>query len=255
MESFGVDVSFFGAEFQRGRDHFQQGPFQITFNNKWDFSNLVVGQSTGEVACSTRKRMREIGLVVPEPRSFRRFVSNQAFLDRIVSRICNGLVPLHLVVITSGESINPFNSYMIYHSSLSGFLHDIRKVLQLHELGGGYFYEGIRRFSSGPSRSSLRDGFSDYASAPFDSARSPSEAEELIQRLDDYVDLIGTPGKGELQLSDEQIYEALLLSSEVEVREIGGGVMLVQPEMPFRCLDSPFFGLLHAVCKSKRFLN
>jgi hypothetical protein len=71
-----------------------------------------------------------------------RYGENVRFVNDLVRVIARELNPEHLMVVTEGDKVNPLTFHMVYHAALSGYLFGVRKILQLHQYGGGYFYDG-----------------------------------------------------------------------------------------------------------------
>lgn len=119
-------------------------------------------------------------------------------------QIAAALKPQHQVLVTEGDRVNPLNFHEVYHAELSGFLFDAEKILQLHDYGGGYFYEGRGGDFDAPYNS-LRLNDSPYG----DFIRFREEAEEMKRQLDLFGTILGVAGLRETPLEEEEILEVI----------------------------------------------
>lgn len=131
-----VEYESFG--FALGHAARARGSHRVHFDDRKYFTPLVVDLSR----CPADSPEALTRLV--------KYGDNVKFVLTMFRKICNTLRPANMLIVTEGDRVNPANFHMVYHDRLSGFLFDVRKTLQLHRSGGGYFYEGQLRLRLGP---------------------------------------------------------------------------------------------------------
>ena len=227
-----VRAKYHGSEFLGdGEHHFSRGAFELSFENVRHFTNSTVRTMPGA-------RTDEL-----------RYVSNTGTLFGIFRHLISRL-PIEHAAVTVMAEICPVNFHMVFHDRISSFEWDVQKILQLHERGGGYFYEDMRSYSPGPFKLIAYDVGDTYSSVS-DVGRSEGEVAGLIQRLDGYSERLGIPDPGTRFLTDGEILETLVECPDIEVGEAGQGIYMIHPGTPFEFLTEPYFRLMERMIGKK----
>ncbi len=227
-----VDLSYYGAEFlPDGEHHFGRGAFVLSFEDVRHFTNSVVLYPPGVT-----------------PRQLR-FVSNVETLFGIFRHLVSHL-PIRHAAATVVAEVCPVNFHMVFHDCASAFENDVRKILLLHEQGGGYFYEGVKNHSLGPYKLIAYNVGNAYSSVS-DVGRSEGEVAQLIERLDGISERLGIPDPGTRLLTDGEILETLVECPGIEVGEAGEGIYMIHPGTPFEFLAEPYFRLMERMVGKK----
>ncbi len=218
-----------------GNDHFTQGEFELSFDDVREFTNSTLSLPPGVT-----------------PRQLR-FISNTQALFGIFRHLVSRLPIEHASARVMAE-VCPVNFHMVYHNRISAYENDVRKILQLHERGGGYFYEDIRSYSPGPYKLIAYDVGNAYSSVS-GVGRSEGEVAELIEKLDGFSKNLGIPDPGTRFLTDGEILETLVECPGIEVGEAGQGIYMIHPGTPFEFLTEPYFRLMERmIAKNGRVL-
>ncbi len=227
-----VSFSYNGPQFLGdGHHHFTQGAFKLSFDNVRHFTGSTIELPPGVT-----------------PRQLR-FISNAQTLFGIFRHLVSRLPIEHAAAWVMAE-VCPVNFHMVYHDRISAYENDVRKILQLHERGGGYFYEDVRSYSPGSYKLIAYDIGDTYSSVS-DVGRSEGEVAELIERLDGFSERLGIPDPGTRLLTDDEILETLVECPGIEVGEAGPGIYMIHPGTPFEFLTEPYFRLMERMIGKK----
>lgn len=227
-------VEYEAPTFDGGHRNKQLGPYHVLFDERRYFSPYAVDLSR----CPANSPDALV--------KFIRYGQNIDVPRDLFKQIAAVLKPQHQVLVTEGDRVNPLNFHMVYHAELSGFLWDAEKILQLHNYGGGYFYEGRGGDFDAPY-SSLRSNDSPYGNF----IRLCENAEELSRQLDLFTAVLGVAGLRETPLEDEEILEVVTSKEELDLETIDDGLYVMNPRFLFGYLDSLYLKLLDAAA-SKR---
>ncbi len=227
-----VSLRFNGPQFLGdGYYHFTHGAFKLSFDDVREFTNSILDLPPGVT-----------------PRQLR-FISNTQTLFGIFRHLVSRLPIEHAAAWVMAE-VCPVNFHMVYHDRISAYENDVRKILQLHERGGGYFYEDVRSYSPGSYKLIAYDIGDTYSSVS-DVGRSEGEVAELIERLDGFSERLGIPDPGTRLLTDDEILETLVECPGIEVGEAGQGIYMIHPSTPFEFLTEPYFRLMERMIGKK----
>lgn len=225
------DITHVGRDFERGYKFERSGPYQLYFDRIRHFDSHAIEFEKFHV---NPEFLRKIA----------RYGSNNDLVEGICKKIITAINPEHLMIVTEGDRVNPMNFHAVYHSRLSGHMFDVRKILQLHEKGGGYFYEGIHEFSDEPYKLNELN---------YGSLRNAAKVAELTNQLDSYVSVIGVPEANDIYLTDEEVFDTIMDCDDVDAEEIGGGIYLRHMNFLFGYIEAPYFQLLKRI--SKKFVG
>lgn len=208
--------------FDGGHAFKMRGPYRIHFfDNKRVFTPGVVDLSRCPANPALLAKLIEYG-------------RNIKFVENLFREIAAALRPSYLFVVAEGEPVSPLNFLMVYHSKLSGYVFDAQKILQMHAVGGGYFYEG-RCYEVDVPYNSL--------AAPYENdLRSAEDAARLTAQLDHFCSVLGNSNLNEIRLSDEEIYDLISSSSIANPEPISDSILLTRSFRGY--LDDPYLKLL-----------
>lgn len=227
--SFGwMVVEYEAPSFDQGHRQKRLGSYHVHFDETKYFSPFVVDLSK----CPATSPDALIKLV--------RYGQNIKFAENLFKGLAATIEPQHQVLVTEGDRVNPLNFHMVYHNQVSGYLFDAQKILQLHNYGGGYFYEGRAGDYDGPYSSFDKSGVS-YS----DRIRSSDRADKLEQELDFYSTVLGD--NWNVYLEHDEILEIITSFDGIEAESIREGVYTMSPNFIFGYLDELYLKILAAL--------
>ena len=217
-----LTLEYDSPRFDGGHPFKLRGPYRIHFyDNKRIFTPRAVDLSRCPANPALLSKLIEYG-------------RNIQFVEGLCREIANTFQPSYLAVVGEGEPVHPLNCHMVYHNRLSGFLLDVQKILQIHAVGGGYFYEDPC-YDFDPPYKSL--------DAPYeDDLRSSDDAASLAERLDHFCSIMRNSNLNEIRLDDKEIYDIICSSETVTSEDVGGSVFLTRSFMGY--LDEPYLKML-----------
>ena len=226
-----VDVVYAGPQFDRGYPSQTWGPFKLHFDRVAPFTNWEVEFERFSINPEFLNKFVKLG-------------ANNDLIDTIWNRTATEIDPQDLILVTEGEPINPLNFHRVYHSKVSGYAFDIYKILQLHEKGGGYFHEAILTNSDRPYKL-----FGDDESHRYGSLRDVNTAKDIVEKLNSYIRVIGTPSLDDILLHEEEMLFGLESCSDVEVEALNRSVSLQHVNLFSGYLECPYLGIIDLIAQ------